>query len=101
MCGPNELSATIITVRAEGWGDALTCSECSLYTTVRGGFSDWKFCPGCGSQITRFDREESTSKMVSISVTDEPEPDRLIVHIADASPENETAVGRRVSKKKS
>jgi hypothetical protein len=78
----SRLPATVITVRTEAMGDALTCSECKLYVYLKGDFSGWKFCPGYGAEITRFDREEPTAKMVYTTITNEPQPTRLNVHIA-------------------
>jgi hypothetical protein len=67
----------------DGTSDTLTCSECRFLVVVKGGFDGWRFCPGCGGEITRFDREERTTEKVSVMFMEEPRSETISVTITE------------------
>jgi hypothetical protein len=67
----------------DGTSDTVTCSECKFLVVVKGGFDGWRFCPGCGGEITRFDREERTTQTVYVEFTEEPRSDTISVAITE------------------
>jgi uncharacterized Zn finger protein len=67
----------------DGTSDTLTCSECRFLVVVKGGCDGWRFCPGCGGEITRFDREERTTQKVSVIFMEEPRSETISVAITE------------------
>lgn len=91
--GPNTV---VMKYLMEGMSDTLTCSECKFVIVVKGGFEGWRFCPGCGGEITRFDREERTTQMVCVTFMKEPSSDasKLIVTAAPQAPPAKTPLSK-------
>jgi hypothetical protein len=64
------MKTTVMTVRVGTGLDGLTCLECHFSSHVRataaGYQKSWKFCPGCGAEIVRFETEGARTIAVNV-----------------------------------
>lgn len=66
---PTGFGGTIMTLSGEYQFVSYSCSECQI-SVSSSNRETWKFCPGCGAEIVRWDREPKTNIiMVECSVT--------------------------------